>query len=255
MGTASFLAVDGLTNLRDLGGYRAEDGAWVRRGRVYRSDSPHLVSSDGAETLRSLGIVTVLDLRSNAERDEFPGPLPSTHHPIQEDVERDGIDPRTVSGRDGGEQLLADLYVLLLERSALRYGQVLEALSDEARLPALVHCHAGKDRTGLAVALLLSALGVDRDTVLDDYATSPSGDLHASRLVDAHAHFVGRGMEASAAHGMLSAPRWAMGAALNELDQRYGSVAAYLEGPCGLQPETLVALRAALLERGEPERG
>ena len=145
---------------------RGEDGR-TRCGLVYRSDSLHNATAAGVARLRGLDIVSVLDLRSPEEVGLLPGPLPIVHPPIQDDLERDGIDPRTLTGRAAGERLLRDLYVLLLAAAAPRYGAVLTTLSDAALLPAVVHCAGGKDRTGLAVALLLSVLGVDRETILE----------------------------------------------------------------------------------------
>ena len=247
MQPGAILAIDGLSNFRDVGGYPA-GARTVRAGLVYRSDSPHQASEEGRAAMTALGIVSVLDLRTPAEYTSSPGPFTSDHHPIQEDLERDGIDPRSVAGRDGGEQLLADLYVLLLERSAERFGGVLTQLADADRLPAVVHCAAGKDRTGLAVALLLSVLGVDRDLVLDDYAIVRAGPAFESRLHDVRARFLAEGIEPGAADGMLGTPRWAMAHALSHLDERHGSVDAYVAGPGGVPPPTIDRLRAVLLQ-------
>jgi protein-tyrosine phosphatase len=247
MGGPAFVDVDGLTNVRDLGGYRNPGGA-VRRGLVYRADSPHLASEAGIASLRALGIVSVYDLRSAPERDEHPGPLPSAHHPIHDDVTVPGLEPRAASGREGGEAILRDFYVRALREAAPRYGVVLTALADRDRLPALVHCMGGKDRTGVAVALLLSTLGVDRETVLDDYAHVPPGDAHRDRREMVLAIFQEQGIATEVALGMLSTPRWAMADALAGVDAAYGSVDAYLVEACGMAPRTLEVLRATLVE-------
>jgi protein-tyrosine phosphatase len=108
----------------------------------------------------------------------------------------------------------------------------------------VIHCLAGKDRTGMAVALLLTALGVDRGTVLDDYELS-SG-YHAARTPEVVEAFARLGIARAAAEGLMSTPRWAMADALRELDQAYGGVERYLLGPAGLTPPALHALRASL---------
>jgi protein-tyrosine phosphatase len=120
-------------------------------------------------------------------------------------------------------------------------------LASPGALPAIVHCAGGKDRTGLTVALLLSALGVDRDTVLDEYAALPGTPAHAARQDEVHASFVSMGVEPGAARALLSTPRWAMAETLDWVDERHGTVEGYLRGPAGVTPETLEHLRGALL--------
>ena len=110
MNLPRFLPVDGLTNIRDLGGYPAGAVARTRANAVYRSDSPHRVSATGLTALIELGVVTVIDLRSAAERSESPGPLPSLHFEIQENVaENNRFDVFGMSGRVAGETMLRDL--------------------------------------------------------------------------------------------------------------------------------------------------
>jgi protein-tyrosine phosphatase len=247
MTTSSFIDIAGLTNFRDVGGLPAGE-RHVRHGQIFRSDSPHLATQEGIATMRSLGIVTVLDLRSTPECEAQPGPLAFEHHPIHDDREVPGIDPRAARGHGGGEQLLADLYVQMLDLYGPRYGVLLTRLSEPARLPALIHCAAGKDRTGLAIALLLSVLGVNRELVLDDYALERSGELHEARLADVHRRFVELGIESDAVVGMLGTPRSAMATAMTHLDERYGSVESYLTGPAGTTLETLAHLRLVLLD-------
>jgi protein-tyrosine phosphatase len=243
--TSRRATIDGLSNFRDLGGIPAGEHV-VRTGLVYRSDSPHQVTEEGLAVLLGLGIASVLDLRTAEERGTNPGPLPSDHHPIQEHF--DGVDPRSASGVNAGERVLRDTYVLLLDDAPDRFGRVLAQLADPGRLPAVVHCAAGKDRTGLVVALLLSVLGVERDTVLDDYALERSGPEFEARLALVHARFVEMGIESGVAWGMIGTPRWAMADALEHLDDRYGSVAAYVTGPCAVPVAAVERLRAALLE-------
>jgi protein-tyrosine phosphatase len=135
-----------------------------------------------------------------------------------------------------------------LERSAWQFGRILSLPAEESRLPAVIHCAGGKDRTGMTVALLLTALGVDREDVLDDYAATSATAAHRTRLVEVLGHFVSFGVEEEAAQGMLSAPRWAMDEALTSLDESHGGVVPYLRGPAGLSTRTLSRLRRLLLD-------
>jgi protein-tyrosine phosphatase len=111
----------------------------------------------------------------------------------------------------------------------------------------VVHCAGGKDRTGLAAALLLSWLGVDRKIVLDDYeltGRTQTPERHRE-ILD---RFVSAGMSHDAAVALLAAPRWVMAEALDVVDDEYGGVEAYLRGPAAMSVETLDALRLQLLE-------
>jgi protein tyrosine/serine phosphatase len=105
---------------------------------------------------------------------------------------------------------------------------------------------SGKDRTGMAAALLLTALGVDRETVLDDYELT-NDYRSVAQVPDVIDKFVDAGIRRDAAAGMLSAPRWAMAKALDELDMSYAGIDEYLLGPGGMSDGALQALRAALL--------
>lgn len=158
-------------------------------------------------------------------------------------------------GDRGGEALLRTLYAQLLDRAAPRFGAALTELAHPERLPAVVHCASGKDRTGLFVALLLCVLGVDRDTVLDDYAMPRTSAVHLERVDALHAILVDQGIEADAAEGMLGTPRWAMADALVDLDRRHGSVESYLVSAAGLDPEAIDALRDLLIEDDRAPRG
>ncbi len=247
-GRSPFVPIEGLANFRDVGGFATPNGT-VRRGRLYRSDGLHQVSESGLAELRALGCVTVFDLRTTPELDERPGPLPVVHLPLHEELGTDDIaDAMTITGHGAGVSWLESLYLLLLERATPQFRTIFALLADEARLPAIVHCAGGKDRTGITVALVLSALGVARDDVLDDFALQSPDPEWTRRRAVVHASFVERGMDADAAAGLVTAPRSAMLGALRFVDDAYGSVEGYLTGACGVEEGVLDALRANLLE-------
>ncbi len=125
------------------------------------------------------------------------------------------------------------------------FGDLFSRLA-ECEGPVMFHCMGGKDRTGMTAALLLSCLGVDRDTVLDDYELTSryNGPGRIPHVVD---QFVSEGIEREAAIGILSTPRWAMEDALHRMDSTYGGITSYLRGPGGMDPRTIKALRSRLL--------
>ena len=239
----------GLTNLRDLGGYPAADGGVTRWGRVFRADALHKLTAAGLESFAELGVRTVFDLRGDVERDEFPGPVPSRHVPIS--GRPVGVivppPPAEMSAADG-EQLLRDMYVGILEHGAANVAVVLRGLADPDAVPAVFHCHGGKDRTGVVAAVLLLALGVDRETVLDDYeATRRYRRLEDQG--DSLANLLANGVSPEAAAGVLGTPRWAMAAAVDALDDVYGGVDRYVRDVAGLTDAEVAALRDGLVGR------
>lgn len=110
----------------------------------------------------------------------------------------------------------------------------------------MIHCLGGKDRTGLTIALLLAALGVEPEIILDDYELTNDyrGVAHVPEVVEL---FVVSGIARPAAEGVLGAPRWVMAAALSKLDQTYGGIESYLLGRGGMEPAALEAVKAALI--------
>ena len=238
----------GITNLRDLGGYTAAGGGVTRWGLVYRADTLHKLTDDDLVTFQDLGVRTVYDLRSDVERSEFPGRVTSLHRPIV------GRPPGSVAPAqslemtsEDGEGMLRDIYVGSLAHSAAQIGSILRGLAAADGLPAVFHCHGGKDRTGIVAAVLLLALGVDRADVLDDYeATSRYRMIEHQQ--DSLANMLASGMSPEAAAAVLGTPRWAMAQAVDAVDDTHGGINAYLTGPAGVPMAELTALRDQLID-------
>lgn len=240
---------EGPANFRDLGGYRSSFGGMVRWRSVYRSDGLHHLTPADIDAFHALGIASVFDLRSDGERTEHPDPVQARLHAME--LTSGGV----VSGWDGwlsasspeeGVALLRSHYLGYLTGGAPTVGRLLTALADDDHRPAVIHCMAGKDRTGVAVALLLSALGVARADVVDDYALSAT-----YRTIEVEAPFVAfleeQGLGDVAIRTLLSSPAALIESALDHIDEEHGDVEAYLHGPAGVAPGTLDSLRATLL--------
>ena len=251
------------SNLRDLGGVPTAGGLVVAPGRVWRAEAlvapgatPLCAAWEPADTeaYRGLGVRTVLDLRSRGEAERIPTAWPAATGagcvalPIEEGGEGDTDFVREIRAGVRTRFTAADLggyYALTLRRRAAEFGAGLRILADPDRLPVLVHCAAGKDRTGLLVALLLEALGVAREVVVAEYALT--GVLRPRRVL-AYAHvFEGSGVDLDAVAPLFDSPAAAMAEALAGLDAEFGSVAGFLTARCGLARSDLAALRAALL--------
>ncbi len=239
----------GATNFRDLGGYVGAGGARTRWGRVFRADALVLEAPD-FEAFRMLGVRSIVDLRSDDEREGTPNVLPDGEHIVESiplmtstTVPLPTIDDMLADG----ETFLAGIYVRLLERAAVIFGRILTGLAHEARLPAVFHCAAGKDRTGMVAALLLSVLGVSEADILDDYElTSRYRDPSRTEAIIERLRDE-RGVTPEVAAAILRTPRWAMAGALAELERRYGGIEGYLTGPAEVDPSVPETLRGLLL--------
>lgn len=241
------LPFEGAANFRDVGGYPTSDGGQVRWGMVFRSGNLHGLTEADLALYSGLGVQKVFDLRGEEERVRRPDPVPSIHVPVIRSTSAEAAEIAAQRG-DNGEEFLKQVYMGLIEHTASDLGRIFAGMAEPEGLPALVHCHAGKDRTGMVVALLLEILGVEREIVLDDYELttkyrqSEQGEESYERLLKL-------GFSAEAAAGVLGAPRWAMADALDHVDRTYGGSGAYLTGPAGVSEDDLTRLRALLVER------
>lgn len=177
----NWIDLTGLDNLRDLGGTKAAAGI-IAPGRLWRSDNLQTLAESDVTTMRNLGLREVIDLRSAFER-QTEGPTRLTGADwinyywlslIPEPESTDDLSAKAVPLPKPDQQLedpIADSYIgYIVDRpAAIVSAMRVVAGSDGA---ALVHCAAGKDRTGTVIALILSALGVDRSTVIADYVVT-----------------------------------------------------------------------------------
>lgn len=167
--------LDGAVNIRDLGGLPTAVGRSVRRGRIYRSDVLYRLTPDDVIALGSLSIRTVIDLRSRREVEHYPQRLL-----IAAGIRHTNV-PLVVDPPVAGATLLED-YLLLLRHAGAAFRAIFEHLARDV-YPVVINCFAGKDRTGLASALILGALGVPDDVIVADYALS---ERHMVRHLNLH---------------------------------------------------------------------
>jgi protein tyrosine/serine phosphatase len=237
-------------NFRDLGGAPTVDGRTVHYGRLYRSDSLHRMTDSECGQLCSLGVRTVLDLRRpyEIERDgrirETAGLAYFNLHPEHREWNPAAYDPA-----DGPARFLADRYLDMADEGAAGFGDALRLIADPRHAPVVMHCFAGKDRTGVLAALVLSLLGVPDPHIAADYALSEraQASLSAQILADSGPETRSDGTARVAPPiAFVVCPPEAIMMFLAGLRQRYGSVREFA-AHAGVSEGYLASLRAHLL--------
>jgi protein-tyrosine phosphatase len=249
-------------NFRDFGGYDTRDGRRVRWGRLYRSGSLTQLTDPDRSRIGALGIRAVCDLRRLDERSRHPDPEfgPGvTHLCWDEPGEASPLRGESFSQSVGGAEARAAMvwmYAQMPVTLVTRVRGMFAGLLQGPGAPMILHCTAGKDRTGFAAALLLSALDVPRSVIFEDYVlTNRAVDLRVQLLEAGQA---GLGVTVSA-EPILALPREAqdavlaadadyLGAAFAALEAAYGSVDAYLSTVIGVDDDARGRLAGALLE-------
>jgi protein-tyrosine phosphatase len=243
-----WIAFEGCFNFRDLGGYVGDDGRQVQWNRLFRADGIQRLTDADLQRFAELGIVTVIDLRTPTEveaRGRFEGgPLGVRYHhlPLVDVVDdMTAFDDATAAA----PSFVADRYQDMLRDGVDRVAAALTVLAEPGALPAVFHCAAGKDRTGILAGIVLRLLGVAIDDVVADYALSQGAMRELLAFATEHSP------EASAAlarypSAMLGAHPDNMARFLEAVESRYDSMSAFV-GTLGVEPATIERLRAALL--------
>ena len=259
------LPLEGGRNFRDLGGYATADGKTVKWGEVYRSGVMAGLTSADYDYLSSIGIKVICDFRTSQERNSeptswekfgvsdyltFPDPEGGDQSSFMRVFQDPDVTPEKVS------QAMAAGYGQIAHEQVPAYREMFDRLA-AGDLPLAFNCSAGKDRTGIGAALLLTALGVPRETVVADYALS-------EKVVDYMADFrkAASSDEASAEENpyaylsklppellaplMRSDPQY-IEAAFASLETQYGSVMTFLHDEVDVTDEELAAIRNRLL--------
>jgi len=233
----TIIDIPGVSNLRDVGGIPVGT-ARVRPGSLLRSGQLARLTPEGATAL-SQRVRRVVDLRDETEVRAEPSALRAVA------TTRIPLFLGSVGSFFEQDMDLAGMYRHLIDDSASRLVEAVRVIA--AGEPTLVHCTVGKDRTGVTIALALSAIGADRDAVIADYALTAS-QLPAERNRAITAYFRANMPDARNAIQLATeSPAPVMAALLSDIDERYGSAAAYLQS-AGLTDAELDALRDTLID-------
>ncbi len=223
-----FVELEGTVNTRDLGGLPTQHGERTKPGRVWRSDALTNVTPGDLDTLASRGVRTVIDLRTTLEREEEPHPLERDRRfeVVHVDLFAQVVDAFMHGAIDGDPFDLRTHYRASFALARAGYREVFRHLAralTEGNGPTVLHCTAGKDRTGLVSALLLRAAGVSDEAIAHDYALTHEriAPLRPRLLADA----IAKGFPAEVYQPLLEARTETLLAVLPEIDDELGEVA------------------------------
>lgn len=249
------LRIRGGHNFRDLGGYSTRDGRAVKWGQVYRSGVMAKIDPEDVEGLHRLGIVSICDFRTNSERSRRPttwhagGAIELVTHDyemsvgvLQEIAKSNLFDSTKV------RKLILDVYTDLPEEQAPNYTALFRQLAS-GKVPLVFNCSAGKDRTGVAAALILLALGVEKEEVIADYMLTNEWIESLVGILQQEPEY-GRWVaeQPEVAYPLLRAEAEYLDTTLALLDDRYGGVEGYLTGRLGISAGEIETIRDLLLE-------
>jgi protein-tyrosine phosphatase len=245
------LPLEGAPNFRDLGGYRTTDGRYVRWGILYRAGQLAGLTEADYRYLSGLGLRLVCDFRIDAERQRSPtnwvGGNPPELLPASVDTisyARPGIDIR---------EHMRNVYNRMPFDAAAEFGTILHRFV-RGDLPALVHCTAGKDRTGFFSALLLTALGVPFETVREDFLLTNKYLVPEEKIPEMARQLQARQKldsppDAETVRAANGVDPENLALAFRVIDEKYGSFAGYLRDGLKISAEEIKALQDRLLER------
>jgi protein-tyrosine phosphatase len=227
------IELDGTANTRDLGAYEAAAGRRVKTGKLFRSDELANLSERDIAYFEQAGLKTIVDFRTPEEKRNSPDRAIPGARRVELPIDVGSlIDYMTLFNAPPEENRK---YLVLgnrffVDKCQNEYRAFFALLANEANTPLLFHCTAGKDRAGFAAALLLSALGVSRETVLADYMLSgPNVSAHFARTIEA---------QPAMAPLLTTYPEY-LNAAFAEIDDNYGGINDFLTQRLGVDLEKL----------------
>jgi protein tyrosine/serine phosphatase len=246
-GEERILDWDGALNARDTGGLPTSDGRRVKRGALVRSDVLSRLTPSGQAALVDHGVRTIVDVRSTEETE-----LDRESYPFRDrsvaylNVPFNKIPDEELRARYASALSREEFNRLDLDHGRSGLGAIVSAIADAIPGGVLVHCHAGKDRTGLVVAVLLALVGVDDESIADDYALT-ARNLEPL-IVDWLDSMSNDEAERARLRDLAHPRREAMLDTLRYLRERYGSAAQYLLG-AAVTEKQIKRLHERLVER------
>ncbi len=239
------IPLEGAYNVRDCGGYLTREGRTVKWGVFFRADGLHRLTPQGqAVLLQQHGVQTIIDLRRSEELKTAPNVFADSGH-VQYHHQSLLVDT-TFDTADGDPEPLTVMYRKILDERQEAVHKTLSTFAAADGLPGLVHCTAGKDRTGLITALLLSLVGVPHDLIVADYALTATY-LGQGFMADIKKRALEKDFTWDQYEPLVACPPENMEQTLQHIDETYGGITPYLRR-IGLTEVQLTSLRDRLLD-------
>jgi protein-tyrosine phosphatase len=254
----------GTSNTRDIGGYQTNDLRTLRWRQIIRSENLSRLTASDFQKLEEIGVKTVIDLRTDKEHDKSPtvwqgdNPPRFYHFPVG-DAHNDWFNAqRRMMGRNRftEKQALEHMvegYRMIAEEGPPSYQKLMDVVLDQSNWPILIHCNAGKDRAGVATTLILEALGVDRETIMEEFLLTNEISRTEEKAIflskeskkSSNGKRSGRGPSASAWFPIVGVQAEMLEAFYTSVDEQYGSMDAFLT-EIGVDQDARRALAASL---------
>lgn len=265
-----YLPVDGIVNARDLGGYQATDGKTVRHGLLLRSASLAEAKEKDLSYLSGIPVGTVVDFRMDFElRGKEDKMIPGARY-VRLPVNSSGIDVADEDAKElsrhksfdirkfimiaafnkRAQKIAHEMYpIMVTDEDCQKQFSAFLQMVVHADSAILFHCTQGKDRVGLASAYILSALGVDRETIIKDFdATNAIYAKDVKRLSRRVRFFGGKDKEIETVKAFIGANTDNFIKVLDLIDSEYGSMLNYIQGPLGLSDDDILRLKERYLQ-------
>jgi protein-tyrosine phosphatase len=250
-----FPEIPGVLNFRDLGGYPAAGGRCTRWNVLYRSGTMHAMTATGVQQLTTYGIRHAYDLRSNSERQDRPSTLSQLqgvdyryddHNAIPGDI------ARMIRNSDARADLSKSMMVSLYRRLPFDFRNAYRTLFghlENGSLPLVFNCTAGKDRTGVAAALILRAVGVPHELIIEDYLLSERCfDRSCEIILEGSAATLFAGVDREIWEPLMRVHADYLNAAFDEIDRSYGSVDRYFTDELNVSESARERIRLNFLD-------
>jgi protein-tyrosine phosphatase len=241
-------------NFRDCGGYATTDGRRMRTGRLYRSGTLDDAKAADLRQLTTIGLKTIIDLRAPREKKKELPRLDGTLRidvPIElENKTREKVQPLMTKRGAEGEviDILKQMYRDLADEAWLQAGELFKILLNPDAYPVLIHCRAGKDRTGFMCALVGHAIGLERAAIFHDYCETNNHFGLVSPRMERFMKIMSLGkLQMENVRASLSAREEYLQAAFDQIDRNHGGMTAYL-AKCGITTREVETLRGLLVE-------
>jgi protein-tyrosine phosphatase len=237
----------GTSNTRDIGGYQTGDQRTLRSGQIIRSENLSRLTVSDFQKLEEIGVKTVIDLRTDREHDKAPtvwlgdNPPQFYHFPIGDanndwfNAQRKMMSRNKFTEKQASEHMVEG-YRMIADVGPPSYEKLMDLVLDQSNWPVLIHCNAGKDRAGVAVTLILEALGVDRDIIMEEFLLTneigrtkeKAAFLAKDSKKSSNGKRVSRTPSASAWFPIVGVQAEMLEAFYASVDEQYGSVDAFL---------------------------